>query len=88
MTRTVLTAEQYSELVVALEAIRAFAVVRPDVPTTVPWQVALGYSPWCFVYLTQWFHRIGPIETRDALIYACAHMVVELCEERTNAPRL
>lgn len=74
---TPLTAEQYSELVRALEDIQEY----PDA-CHVPWQVALLYSPWCYAYLVQWFHRIGPITTHEALVFACTHMVAELCRER------
>jgi len=75
---TPLTPDQYAALTQALEEIRSY----PGRPTTIPWQVALLYSPWCYAYLVQWFHRIGPITTHEALVFACTHMVAELCRER------
>jgi len=77
MTRTELTTEQYSELVVALEAMRGAQCSLVSL-------YEAGYvSPWCFIYLVQWFNKIGPLpDDPDALPYACAHMVAELCEER------
>lgn len=78
---TPLTAEQYSELVVALEALRYGCGL------TEQWLLG-ACSNWCFVYLTQWFYRIGPLpDDPDALRYACSHMVAELCEERTQCAR-
>lgn len=78
---TPLTAEQYSELVVALEAMRGGCSLNK--------QWVMRYcTDWCYIYLTQWFHRIGPLpDDPDALRYACAHMVAELCEERTTCAR-
>lgn len=74
---TPLTAEQYSELAVALEAMRTVGCTE-----TALW-LAGHCSDWCFVYLTQWFHRIGPLpEGRDGIAWVCAKMVAELCEER------
>lgn len=75
---TPLTAEQYSELVRALEEMRYFSVASNGIP----WQMALCYSPWCYAYLVKWFHIVGPITTHEALVFACNHMVAELCEER------
>lgn len=74
---TPLTAEQYSELVVALEAMRGMRCNEQHL-----WLA--GYcNNWTFIYLTQWFHAIGPLpDDPDALRYACAHMVAELCRER------
>jgi len=74
---TPLTQEQYSELVVALEVMRAVGCTE-----TALW-LADQCSDWCFVYLTQWFHRIGPLPPgRDGIVWCCTLMVAELCEER------
>lgn len=74
---TPLTAEQYSELVRMLEDMREY----PDA-IGIPWQIGLLYTPFACVYLTQWFHRIGPIESHAHFRYVCDRMVAELCEER------
>lgn len=79
---TPLTAEQYSELVIALEAMRAAC------PLDGQWLYRL-ISPFAYVYLTQWFHRIGvnpDTSPRDVLLWVCTHMVAELCEERCAEP--
>jgi hypothetical protein len=88
MTRTVLTAEQYSELVVALEAMRA--VYTTSDYGGQPQQclrdlyVSQAISAWAMVYLIQWFYLIEPWVPpgRDSIVWACAHMVAELCKER------
>lgn len=73
---TPLTGGQYSELVIALEAI------RHGCDLALQWELR-AVSPWVFVYLTQWFHKIGPLpEGRDGVVWCCTHMVAELCEER------
>lgn len=82
MTRTALTAEQYSELVRMLEDMRQY----PDA-TSIPWQIGLLYTPFAYVYLTQWFGRVGPIESNAHFRYICDRMVAELCEERTTCAR-
>ena len=72
---TPLTDEQYSELVVALEAIRYGCSLELQLELH-------ACSAWTFVYLTQWFHVIGPLPSTAHVIYACDNMVRELCEER------
>lgn len=83
---TPLTAEQYSELVVALEQLREGC--RADDIWYDDDMLKVALRAWCgplsafaYIYLVQWFHRIGPIRSQQALRYACAHMVAELCEE-------
>lgn len=89
--RTPLTDDQYSELVCVLEAIREQAT-----ETTNPiWyddgefvMMAFRRTPttaFALVYLMQWFHKLGPITDRTTMLYACSHMVAELCEERVSA---
>jgi len=89
---TPLTPEQYSELVCVLEVIREQA----DETTNPIWYddgefVQMTFrriptTPFTFVYLTQWFHKLGPITDRPTMSYACTQMVVELCEERCAEP--
>lgn len=74
---TPLTAEQYSELVRMLEDMSEY----PDA-TTIPWQIGILYTPFTYIYLVQWFHKIGPIESNEHFRYVCRRMVAELCEER------
>lgn len=74
---TPLTPEQYSELICVLERIREY----PDA-TSIPWQIGILYTPFAYVYLTQWFGRVGPIESHAHFRYICDNMTRELCEER------
>lgn len=52
----------------------------PDA-TSIPWQVAMLYSPFAYVYLTQWFGRLS-IPDNAHFKAACCYMIAELCEER------
>ena len=89
MTRTELTAEQYSELVVALEQLRAEYIngcdYRVERTLRVHW-LTLRLSPFAFIYLIQWFNVIEqPCRidlSRQHILDAIDHMVAELCEER------
>ncbi len=76
---TPLTQEQYSELVRALELTRTMCVLDDTRPVLVSLQAIYTRgmcSDWCFVYLTQWFDKVGATYSHIPL------MVAELCEER------
>lgn len=76
---TVLTAEQYSELVVALETMRAaysYGYSNQLQQMLRDMHASGVCSAWTLVYLTQWFGRVGQNSAH------IPHMVAELCKER------
>lgn len=58
-----------------LEDLRSY----PAETTTIPWQVAVQYSPFAYVYLVQWFHKLS-IPDNAHFKAACGYMIAELCE--------
>lgn len=80
--RTVLTEDQYSELVCVLEGMRSsYACGYPYQPQQLLRDMHTSgvCSGWELVYLTQWFGIVGQDSAH------IPHMVAELCKERVSA---
>jgi len=79
---TPLTDDQYSELVVALEAMSNHYAngykLQPQHMLNEMYALQ-DITGWTLIYLTQWFGKLKP---DSAYI---PRMIAELCEERTNA---